>query len=63
MAISFFTKVLKNLSSLRTVKDFLKTLKITNILNLKVLEKGKPLLPWKVGGWIVTRKIVIFKGG
>ena len=27
------------------------------------MRKEKPLLPWKVGGWIITRKTLILKGG
>ena len=29
---------------------------------LQAPRKEKLLLPWKVGGWIITRKTLIFKG-
>ena len=31
--------------------------------HLQPLQKEKSLLPWKVGGWIITRKTLILKGG
>ena len=43
---------------------FKKALKNYQYSKFKSVGKNeKPLLPWKVVGWVITRKTLIFKGG